>query len=245
MENEIKRGRKKKEIDGNFAKLLSELLQKVKTENGIIQDDVAKAIGVSRQALGKWANGETVPDILDLKKIAKYFNVSADYLLGLNNDPTTDPDLIKACKYTGLDEISINTIAKITENYPTVWIELFINKYFDKILSEILGTFATFEDNTLWQFQISHGQNGFEKEIKPNCKELTQNGIKQAYTKWLINWLDMCIYWAVGHIKNYIIELNNLEINEFQSNIDKISSELYNYYVLEAAENGEHNPSEE
>lgn len=58
MENEIKRGRKKKEIDGNFAKLLSELLQKVKTKNGIVQDDVAKAIGVSRQALGKWANGE-------------------------------------------------------------------------------------------------------------------------------------------------------------------------------------------
>lgn len=245
MENEIKRGRKKKEIDGNFAKLLSELLQKIKAENGIIQDDVAKSIGVSRQALGKWANGETVPDIIDLKKLARYFNISADYLLGLNDIQTTNPDLIMACKYTGLDENTINTIAKITKNYPTVWIELFINKYFDKILSEILGTFAIFDDNTLWQFQISHGQNGFEKEIKPNCKELTQNEIKQAYTKWLMNWLDMCIYWAVGHIKNYIIELNNLEIKEFQSNIDKISSELYNYYVLEAAKNGEHNPPKE
>lgn len=110
MENEIKRGRKKKEIDGNFAKLLSELLQNVKTEKGIIQDDVAKAIGVSRQALGKWANGETVPDILDFKKLAKYFNVSTDYLLGLTENATTDTDLQAACKYTGLSEKALENL---------------------------------------------------------------------------------------------------------------------------------------
>lgn len=111
MENEIKRGRKKKEIDGNFAKLLSELLQKVKTENGIIQDDVAKAIGVSRQALGKWANGETVPDILDLKKLAKYFNISADYLLGLTNNKTNDITVKAICEYTGLSDEAVESLA--------------------------------------------------------------------------------------------------------------------------------------
>lgn len=110
MENEIKRGRKKKEIDGNFAKLLSELLQNVKTEKGIIQDDVAKAIGVSRQALGKWANGETVPDILDLKKLAIYFDISADYLLGLTNNATTDANIQAVCDYTGLNEDAVREL---------------------------------------------------------------------------------------------------------------------------------------
>lgn len=111
MENEIKRGRKKKEIDGNFAKLLSELLQDVKITNGIIQDDVAKSIGVSRQALGKWANGETVPDIIDLKKLAKYFNVSADYLLGLTNNKTNDITVKAICEYTGLSDEAVESLA--------------------------------------------------------------------------------------------------------------------------------------
>lgn len=245
MENEIKRGRKKKEIDGNFAKLLSELLQKVKTENGIIQDDVAKAIGVSRQALGKWANGETVPDILDLKKLAKYFNVSADYLLGLNDIQTTNPDLIKACKYTGLDETSINTIAKITNDYPIEIIEFFINNYFDKVLYETLSLLSTLDDETLLHFNFRHGLNGFEREIKPKCKELTQDGIKQAYIEWITDWTNWKIYDAVNYVKKYIIELTNLNAKEHKNNIEKISKELYNYYVLEAADNGEHNSSEE
>lgn len=115
MENEIKRGRKKKKIDGDFAKLLSELLQDVKIANGIIQDNVAKSIGVSRQALGKWANGETVPDILDLKKLAKYFDVSADYLLGLTENATTDTDLKAVCDYTGLSEDAVNSVKRFKD----------------------------------------------------------------------------------------------------------------------------------
>lgn len=111
MENEIKRGRKKKEIDGNFAKLLSELLQNVKTEKGTIQDDVAKAIGVSRQALGKWANGETVPDIIDFKKLAIYFDVSADYLLGLTNNKTNNITVKAICEYTGLSDEAVESLA--------------------------------------------------------------------------------------------------------------------------------------
>lgn len=245
MENEIKRGRKKKEIDGNFAKLLSELLQKVKTKNGIIQDDVAKSIGVSRQALGKWANGETVPDIIDLKKLARYFNVSADYLLGLNDIQTTNPDLIKACKYTGLDEVSINKIAKITNDYPIEIVESFINNYFDNVLYETLSILATFEDETLLHFHIHYGLNGFEREIKPRCKELTQDGIKQAYIELITNLTNWKIYDAANYVKKYIIELTNLNASEHKNNIENISKELYNYYVLEAAENGEHNPSEE
>lgn len=136
MENEIKRGRKKKEIDGNFAKLLSELLQKVKTKNGIVQDDVAKAIGVSRQALGKWANGETVPDILDLKKLAKYFNVSSDYLIGLSDNKTTKAELRMVCDYTGLSKENIEVIKFLKEAGYKHIIESVINdKFFIELIS--------------------------------------------------------------------------------------------------------------
>ncbi len=114
MEKEINRGRKKKEIDGEFAKILSKLLREAK-ENGIGQDSIARAIGVSRQSLGKWANGATVPDVLDLKKLANYFNVSADYLLGLSPNSTTDMELIDVCNYTGLSESNVKFLNKLNE----------------------------------------------------------------------------------------------------------------------------------
>lgn len=43
-------------------------------------------------------------------KIARYFNVSTDYLLGLTDAPTTDADLRYICDYTGFDERTIKTL---------------------------------------------------------------------------------------------------------------------------------------
>lgn len=148
MEKEIKRGRKKKEIDGDFAKLLSELLQEVKAENGIIQDDVAKSIGVSRQALGKWANGETVPDILDLKKLAKYFNVSADYLLGLTGNPTTDTDLKAVCDYTGLSDKAINKLVEKMDG-KTVFSHILDDVLCDNFFYDIIFELQALSENNI------------------------------------------------------------------------------------------------
>jgi len=113
MGTENKRGRKKKEIDRVFSERLTHLLQEAKTDYGTILEDVASEIGVSRQALGKWANGDTVPDILDLKKLAEYFQVSADYLLGISDVRTADKDLQSVCEYTGLSEGAVATLERL------------------------------------------------------------------------------------------------------------------------------------
>lgn len=39
--------------------------------------------------------------------LAKYYNVSVDYLLGLSDEPTTDTNMAAVCKYTGLSEKSV------------------------------------------------------------------------------------------------------------------------------------------
>lgn len=73
---------------------------------------LAEAIGVSRQAIGQWKDGNTLPDIMALSKIADYFNVSADYLLGRTEIANTDPDkqINAACEYTGLSENTVNVL---------------------------------------------------------------------------------------------------------------------------------------
>lgn len=44
-------------------------------------EEVAERVGVSRQAVGKWESGETVPDIVNCDALAKLYNVSVDDLL--------------------------------------------------------------------------------------------------------------------------------------------------------------------
>ncbi len=50
---------------------------------GVTQEQIADYVGVSRAAVSKWEKGLSYPDITLLPKLATYFNVSIDELLGL------------------------------------------------------------------------------------------------------------------------------------------------------------------
>ncbi|MDY2902630.1 MAG: helix-turn-helix transcriptional regulator [Bacilli bacterium] len=60
-------------------------IKDLRLKNKLTQDDLAKNLNVSIQAVSKWENGGT-PDIELLPKIAKYFKVSTDFLLGIDVD---------------------------------------------------------------------------------------------------------------------------------------------------------------
>lgn len=57
-------------------------LKKLRFEKDITQAEFAKVIGVAQQTVGSWEKGNSAPNYDMLNKIADYFNVSADYLLG-------------------------------------------------------------------------------------------------------------------------------------------------------------------
>ena len=56
----------------------------LRKEKGISQDALAQQLGVTYQAVSKWENGSTMPDITMLPIIARFFTVSIDYLLDFN-----------------------------------------------------------------------------------------------------------------------------------------------------------------
>ncbi|MCK0472829.1 helix-turn-helix domain-containing protein [Halalkalibacter sp. APA_J-10(15)] len=63
------------------------LSKKLKMLRGTMrQEDVAKEIGVSRATYGHYEIGRTEPDNETLKKLADYYHVSTDYLLGRTDD---------------------------------------------------------------------------------------------------------------------------------------------------------------
>ncbi len=60
-----------------FAKRLVELLR----DNSMNQADLARHLGVSRDATSTWCRGRSMPEPATLNKIAKKFNVSVDFFL--------------------------------------------------------------------------------------------------------------------------------------------------------------------
>lgn len=61
--------------------LFNETVYKLRAKVGISQEKLAEALSVSRQAIQKWESGASMPDIENLVAIAKFFDVSVDYLL--------------------------------------------------------------------------------------------------------------------------------------------------------------------
>ena len=60
---------------------LSEKLIKLRKEKGLSQEEFGNEINVSRQAVSKWENDETKPDIEKIQEIVKKFNINYEYLL--------------------------------------------------------------------------------------------------------------------------------------------------------------------
>ncbi|MDE7082082.1 MAG: helix-turn-helix domain-containing protein [Clostridia bacterium] len=62
-----------------------ERLKELRTEKGLSQAQLAKETGISTGAIGFWETGERVPNALAIITLAKFFAVSTDYLLGLED----------------------------------------------------------------------------------------------------------------------------------------------------------------
>ncbi|MDR3263226.1 MAG: helix-turn-helix domain-containing protein [Clostridiales bacterium] len=67
-------------------KIFAERLLELRQEAKISQAQLAKAIDVSFSVVCYWETDRSEPTIVNLLKLAKYFDVSADYLIGLSDD---------------------------------------------------------------------------------------------------------------------------------------------------------------
>ena len=59
-----------------------DIILELRTKKGLSQEELAEKVFVTRQAVSRWENGETVPNIDTLKLLSKMFDVSINTLLG-------------------------------------------------------------------------------------------------------------------------------------------------------------------
>ena len=67
--------------------MLGQRLHELRLAYGWSQVELAKRLSLSKQTVSNWENENILPSIEMLVRVAKLFNVSTDYLLGLDNVP--------------------------------------------------------------------------------------------------------------------------------------------------------------
>lgn len=64
-------------------------LKELRHEKNLSQTDIAKAFGVTRQAISLYEKGDREPKIDTWQKLADFFKVPTEYLMGITNDRVT------------------------------------------------------------------------------------------------------------------------------------------------------------
>ena len=83
-----------------------DVLFELRTKSGMSQDELAEKVFVTRQAVSRWENGETVPNTETLKLLSKLYNV-----IGKDSDGALNEDYCKWCyadgtyTYSNMDEL--------------------------------------------------------------------------------------------------------------------------------------------
>lgn len=88
--------------------MLNEQIRELRNIRGISQIQLANKLGVTKQSVSNWENDNILPSIEMLMKIANFFEVSTDYLLGLDKKRTLDVE--------NLTEIQISHIQLIVDD---------------------------------------------------------------------------------------------------------------------------------
>lgn len=61
------------------------ILKELRIENGLTQSQFAEAIGTSQKNISRWELGETEPSAYYIKKIAEFYKITTDYILGVED----------------------------------------------------------------------------------------------------------------------------------------------------------------
>lgn len=88
--------------------MIGERLKQLRIKNGLKQQELADMFGLSSGTISFYESEQRKPDIDFIVAVAKYFDVSTDYLLGLTN--ATDKENIDISKVTGLNDFSLTIL---------------------------------------------------------------------------------------------------------------------------------------
>ena len=98
---------------------LGQKISQIRKEKKLSQSDIAKAVGVSRDAISKYERGDIVPSVENAKKMADVLGVNLDYLVSNEEQQEViENSMVRRIKeIQRLSEIDKNTIVNVIDAY--------------------------------------------------------------------------------------------------------------------------------
>ena len=134
-----------------------DIILELRTKNGLSQDELAEKLYVTRQAVSRWENGETVPNTETLKLLSKLFDVSINTLLG------SPRKLICQCCGMPLDDSTISKESDGTFNEEYCKWCYTDGKFIYKSLDEITDFLVGHMSNENWPAEQARAY--FEEQL--------------------------------------------------------------------------------
>ncbi len=150
---------------------------KIKTlreKKGLTQLELSKDLNVVRQTVAQWENQERDLKTGAIISLAKYFNVSADYLLGLTENTSTNISEIGISNKTGFSTSTVENILNLSAEHKTI-----LDKIINELLkSDLLEKFEELKENNIKLINLYQTDSIYNKLVED--EELTYNTIDNA-----------------------------------------------------------------
>ena len=155
-------------------KEIGERIKHLRISKKLTQDEVAHALNVKRETVTRWETGarDIKTEITIL--LSKYFNVSADYLLGLTENTSTNISEIGISNKTGFSTLTVENILNLSAEH-----KIILDKIINELLkSDLLEKFEELKENNIKLINLYQTDSIYNKLVED--EELTYNTIDNA-----------------------------------------------------------------
>ena len=200
-----------------------ENLINLRKQKGWSQDDLADNLNLSRQAISKWENETSKPDIDNIKKISKIFSVKIDDLL--NNDVVKDKAVTLNVKKQEKKEKTITIVKCMIIAVIILYIINVIFKFASLLI--IVNGIQKYANLSNYHYVITTYEDNQKKEVK-ECwyKDGIIKIISNSYNGDVVRTITTAINY--NEKLGYIIDSNNNKENLNLDEYQKINADFWN-----------------
>ena len=215
-----------------------ENLINLRKQKGWSQDDLANNLNLSRQAISKWENDTSKPDIDNIEKISKVFSVTIDDLL--NNDVVKDKAVTLNVKKQEKKEKTITIVKCMIIAVIILYIINVIFKFASLLI--IVNGIQKYANLSNYHYVIrTYGENGIEK--KDECwfkdgvsKTIVTNNINSENESIQVKYFDFSNNYGVIEDNK---QKNEIDVNNYLKthlDFDK-GTQLYSEFPIDLRKN--------